>query len=75
MRSGRRLLALDEALNNWLLNQRQAQVVEMRFFVGLTAEQTAAMLDISAETVKLDWRFAKSWLQRQCAPGQSNDQS
>ena len=71
------LLALDEALEQLgRLNQRQAQVVEMRFFVGLTAEQTAAMLDISAETVKLDWRFAKSWLQRQMrSSGQSNDQS
>ena len=71
------LLALDEALEQLgRLNQRQAQVVEMRFFVGLTAEQTAAMLDISAETVKLDWRFAKSWLQRQMrSSGQSHDQS
>src|SRR5215471_16679361 len=52
------LLALDEALAQLSrLNRRQAQVVELRFFVGLTAEQTAAMLNISPETVKLDWRF------------------
>lgn len=64
------LLALDEALEQLgQLNRRQAQVVEMRFFVGLTAEQTAAMLDISAETVKLDWRFARAWLQRQIRSG------
>jgi RNA polymerase sigma factor (TIGR02999 family) len=64
------LLALDEALEQLgRLSRRQAQVVEMRFFVGLTAEQTAAMLNISAETVKLDWRFAKAWLQRQMRPG------
>jgi RNA polymerase sigma-70 factor (ECF subfamily) len=70
------LLALDEALEQLgQLNRRQAQVIEMRFFVGLTAEQTAAMLDISAETVKLDWRFARAWLQRQMRPGgKSNDQ-
>jgi len=70
------VLALDEALEQLRqLNQRQAQVVEMRFLVGLTAEQTAAMLDISAETVKLDWRFARAWLQRQMRPaGKSDDQ-
>jgi RNA polymerase sigma-70 factor (ECF subfamily) len=60
------LIALDEALEQLgRLNPRQAEVVEMRFFVGLTAEQTAAMLHISPESVKLDWRFAKAWLQRQ----------
>jgi RNA polymerase sigma factor (TIGR02999 family) len=60
------LLALDEALEQLRsLSPRQADVVEMRFFVGLTAQQTAAMLNISAETVKLDWRFARAWLQRQ----------
>jgi RNA polymerase sigma-70 factor (ECF subfamily) len=65
------LLALDEALEQLgRLNRRQAQVVEMRFLVGLTAEQTAAMLNVSAETVKLDWRFAKAWLQRQMRPGE-----
>jgi RNA polymerase sigma factor (TIGR02999 family) len=70
------LLALDDALEELSqLNRRQAQVVEMRFFVGLTAEQTAAMLDISAETVRLDWRFAKAWLQRQMRPREkSNDE-
>ena len=70
------MLALDEALEKLgQLNRRQAQVVEMRFFVGLTAEQTASMLDISAETVKLDWRFAKAWLHRQMrSRGKSNDQ-
>jgi RNA polymerase sigma factor (TIGR02999 family) len=71
------LLALDDALEELSkLNQRQAQVVEMRFFIGLTAEQTAAMLNISAETVKLDWRFAKAWLQRRmCAGGGAGAQS
>lgn len=68
------LVALDEALEQLSkLNDRQAQVVEMRFFVGLTVEQTAAMLNISAETVKLDWRFAKAWLQRQMRPGGDAD--
>jgi RNA polymerase sigma factor (TIGR02999 family) len=68
------LVALDEALEQLSkLNDRQAQVVEMRFFVGLTVEQTAAVLNISAETVKLDWRFAKAWLRRQMRPGGDAD--
>jgi RNA polymerase sigma-70 factor (ECF subfamily) len=70
----RDMLALDEALE-YLgeLNPRQAQVVELRFFAGLTAEETAAMLNISAETVKLDWRFAKAWLQQQMRSGNLHD--
>src|SRR5260370_34308846 len=66
-------LALDEALEQLgRLNRRQSQVVELRFFVGLTMQQTAAMLNISSETVKLDWRFAKAWLQRQMRVGQAS---
>jgi RNA polymerase sigma-70 factor (ECF subfamily) len=64
------IVALNEALEQLgRLSRRRAQIVEMRFFVGLTTEQTAAMLNISAETVKLDWRFAKAWLQRQMRSG------
>jgi len=63
------LLAFDEALEQLArLNARQAQVVELRFFAGLTGDQTAAMLSISPETVKLDWRFAKAWLQSRMRP-------
>lgn len=59
------LLTLDDALEQLArLNPRQAQVVELRFFAGLTGDQTAAMLSVSPETVKLDWRFAKAWLNR-----------
>lgn len=66
------MLALDEALDRLgTLNHRQAQVVELRFFAGLTVQETAAMLNISAETVKLDWRFAKAWLQRQIRTGKT----
>jgi RNA polymerase sigma-70 factor (ECF subfamily) len=46
------------------LNPRQAQVVELRYLAGLTREQTAAILDVSPETVKLDSNFAKAWLKR-----------
>jgi RNA polymerase sigma factor (TIGR02999 family) len=60
------LFALDEALERLVkLHVRQGQVVELRFFGGLTVEETAAILDVSPETVKLDWRFAKAWLQRE----------
>ena len=63
------LLALDEALEQLAKRSpRQAQVVHLRCFAGLTADQTAAMLSISPETVKLDWRFARAWLQRQMLP-------
>jgi len=57
------ILALNEALEELgRLNERQVKVVELRFFVGLTVEETAAMLELSPETVKLDWRFARAWL-------------
>jgi RNA polymerase sigma-70 factor (ECF subfamily) len=66
------ILALNEALEQLgRLSPRQAEVVEMRFFVGLTAAETAAILNISAETVKLDWKFAKIWLQRQMRRGEA----
>jgi len=59
------ILALDEALTQFaVLYPRQSQVVELRFFGGLDAEETAEALKISAVTVKRDWRFAKAWLLR-----------
>jgi RNA polymerase sigma factor (TIGR02999 family) len=60
------LFALDEALERLAkLHARQGHVVELRFFGGLTVEETAAVLGVSPETVKLDWRFAMAWLQRE----------
>ena len=47
------------------VDPRKARVVELRFFGGLTAEESAAVLDVSAETVQRDWRLAKSWLLRE----------
>jgi RNA polymerase sigma factor (TIGR02999 family) len=56
-------LALSEALDRLArLSSRQAQVVELHWFVGLTEEETAKVLDCSVKTVKNDWRFAKAWL-------------
>lgn len=57
------LIALDEALERLArLNPRQAQVVELHFFAGLTEAEAAEVLDVSVKTVKNDWRFAKAWL-------------
>jgi RNA polymerase sigma-70 factor, ECF subfamily len=57
------LLRLDEALNRLAkLDPRQGQVVELRFFGGLSVEETAESLNISPKTVKRDWAVAKAWL-------------
>ena len=63
------LVALDDALEALAaLDARKSQVVEMRFFGGLTAEETAEALHVSPETVTRDWRTAKAWLLRQLDP-------
>jgi len=57
------LILLDDALSALAkLHPRQSQVVELRFFGGLSVEQTAGTLRVSAETVARDWRAAKAWL-------------
>jgi RNA polymerase sigma factor (TIGR02999 family) len=57
------LVALDEALNALAeIDGRKSQVVELRFFGGLSIEETAEALKVSPETVRRDWRLAKSWL-------------
>lgn len=57
------LLALDEALENLaLFDQRQAEVVEMRYFGGLTMEEIAEVMKIHVNTVTRDWRAARAWL-------------
>jgi RNA polymerase sigma factor (TIGR02999 family) len=60
------LIALDEALIALATNHpRKAQVVELRFFGGMSVEETAEALHVSAVTVMRDWRFAKLWLLRE----------
>jgi len=60
------LIALDLALQSLAqINQRQSQVIELRYFGGLTVEETAEVLKVSADTVMRDWRFAKAWLKRE----------
>lgn len=63
-------LDLDRALRRLeKLNPSQGQIVELRFFGGLTVEETAAALSISPETVKREWAVAKGWLHRQLTAG------
>jgi len=60
------IVEVDEALNKLsLIDPRQARVVELRFFGDLSIEETAAVLQCSARTVKRDWRFAQAWLRRE----------
>jgi RNA polymerase sigma factor (TIGR02999 family) len=60
------LLALDEALSRLAaFDQRKSRIAEMRFFAGLTVEETAEVLSVSVETVMREWRLAKAWLQRE----------
>jgi RNA polymerase sigma factor (TIGR02999 family) len=60
--------ALDEALQALeVLDQRQARIVELRFFGGLTVEETAELLEISPATIKREWAVAKIWLRRELA--------
>ena len=67
------LVSLDDAMNTLAqFDARKAQVVEMRFFGGLSVEETAAVLKISSVTVMRDWSTAKAWLYRELA-GEAND--
>ena len=60
------LIALDEALTRLAaFDTQQARIVELRFFGGLTLEETADLLGVSPATVKRDWNMAKAWLSRQ----------
>ena len=71
---GSDLVALDEALETLgAMDPRKGQVVEMRFFGGLTVEETAAALHVSADTVMRDWRSAKAWLLRELSRSEPDD--
>lgn len=60
------VIALDNALQNLSnLDERKGRVVELRYFGGLSVEETAEVLKISPQTVMRDWRFAKTWLLRE----------
>jgi RNA polymerase sigma factor (TIGR02999 family) len=63
------VLALDAALDALeLLNPRQARIIELRFFAGLSLEDTALVIDASVSTVRRDFRMAQAWLFQQLSP-------
>jgi len=64
------IAALDQALDRLeALDERQARIVEMRFFAGMTVEEVAQELSISSKTVKRDWAMARAWLKLQIEGG------
>jgi RNA polymerase sigma factor (TIGR02999 family) len=68
--------SLDDALNRLeQLDARQARIVELRFFSGLTVEDTASVLNVSTATVKREWRTARLWLAREFAREQAKDRA
>ena len=63
---GTQLIAIDDALSTLAtMDPRKARVIELRFFGGLSVEETAAVLKISSQSVMRDWRLAKAWLLRE----------
>jgi RNA polymerase sigma factor (TIGR02999 family) len=65
-RSGTDLVAIDDALTALAaVDQRKGQIVELRFFGGLSVKETADVLKVSQETVQRDWKLAKSWLRHE----------
>jgi RNA polymerase sigma factor (TIGR02999 family) len=68
------VLALDDALNSLAtLDPRKAQVLELRFFGGLSVEEAAEVLKVSPETVKRDWKLSKLWLLRKLSEEQRHE--
>jgi RNA polymerase sigma factor (TIGR02999 family) len=64
------LVALDEALTNLaVIDPRKAQIVELKYFGGMTIEETAEVLEVSTPTVERDWHMAKIWLHREVSKG------
>ncbi len=68
------LVALDEALNNLAaLDARKSRIVELRFFGGLSVEETAEVLRVSSRTVMREWGLAQAWLYRELGAGGKDD--
>lgn len=71
---GHELVALDDALQALAeMDPRKGRVVELRFFGGLSVEETANVLSVSQDTVLRDWRLAKAWLRREMTHGVGHD--
>ncbi len=67
------LVALEDALSDLLaVDKRKGEVVQLRFFVGLSVEETAEVLKVSQRTVNEDWKFAKLWLLRELNKGNNH---
>ena len=70
------VLALDDALKQLAeRDPQQSQIVELRFFAGLTVEETATVLNISPATVKRDWSMARAWLSRRIKRGDGGNKA
>jgi RNA polymerase sigma factor (TIGR02999 family) len=68
------LVALDDALERLAkIDPRKSQVVELRFFGGLSVEETAEAMKVSEKTVRRDWQFAKAWLMHELNGGQGDE--
>jgi len=66
------LLKLDEALNELVkIDPRQSRIVELRYFGGLTIEETAEVMSVSPATVKREWMMARAWLHQEITDGQT----
>jgi RNA polymerase sigma factor (TIGR02999 family) len=73
---GTDLVALDDALTALAaMDERKAKVIELRFFGGLSVEETAEVLNVSADTVMRDWKLAKVWLWREMKHGAEPNES
>ena len=71
---GQDLVRLDDALSALAaVDLRKSKVVELRFFGGLSVEESAEVLKVSPDTVHRDWRLAKAWLTREMSNGKSNE--
>lgn len=65
-------MAIDEALDRLeAADPRKAEVVMLRYFAGLSVDETAAALEISPRTVDAEWRYARAWLRRELTKGSS----
>ena len=68
------VIALDEVLNNLAeFDPRKSQIVEMKFFGGLTNEEVAEVLKVTSRTVEREWRKAKAWLHRAISKGETDE--
>ena len=63
------LVALDESIDRLaVIDPQQSRIVELRYFSGLSVEETAEVLGVSERTVKRDWQMAKAWLREEIRP-------